>query len=72
MTTRQTKKSQGKIIKSDGTPTEYITSKGVFDFHVSEEKVPYEKKKPFSVYYDNAEHFVRLLKGDVYGGMKPG
>ena len=64
MATRQTKNSGSKTIGNDRTSTKYIASKGVFDFYVSEEKVSYEKRRPFSVYYDDPEHFVRLLKGD--------
>ena len=33
-------------------------------FCVSEETASYGSKKPFTIYYDNPEHSVRLLKGD--------
>lgn len=34
------------------------------EFYVSEETATYGKKKPFTIFYDNPEHSVRLLKGD--------
>jgi len=33
-------------------------------FYVSEQTASYGKTPPFSIYYDNPEHSVRLLKGD--------
>ncbi len=44
--------------------TEYVISKNPLDFYVSEQTASYGKKRPFSVYYDDPEHTVRLLKGD--------
>ncbi|MFH1087123.1 MAG: site-specific DNA-methyltransferase [Chloroflexota bacterium] len=34
------------------------------DFHVSEETAVYGDRKPYSVYHDDPQHSVRLLKGD--------
>ena len=44
--------------------TEYVVSESPLDFYVSEQTTSYGKKKPFSIYYDDPEHAVRLLKGD--------
>ncbi len=64
MATAQSKNHKGKAIAGDRKSTKYTGSKSPLDFHVSEEKGSYDKKKSFSVYYDVPEHFVRLLKGD--------
>src|SRR3972149_5232385 len=64
MATKQSKNSTDKTKGSDGKSTKYTASKSPLDFHVSEEKVPYGKDKSFSVYYNDSEHFVKLLKGD--------
>lgn len=42
----------------------YKVTESPIEFYISEATAEYGKKKPFSVYYDNAEHYVRLLKGD--------
>jgi site-specific DNA-methyltransferase (adenine-specific) len=42
----------------------YTLPKDQLEFYVSEETASYGKKKPFTVYYDNPEHSIRLLKGD--------
>lgn len=42
----------------------YALPENPVEFYVSEETAAYGKKKPFSVYYDNPEHGIRLLKGD--------
>lgn len=42
----------------------YTFSKDPLEFYISEETVSYNRKKPFSVYYDVPEQSVRLLKGD--------
>ncbi|MFQ5328939.1 MAG: DNA-methyltransferase, partial [Thermodesulfobacteriota bacterium] len=34
------------------------------EFYISEKTATYGKDKPFSLYYDNHEHSVRLLQGD--------
>src|SRR3990172_5838405 len=42
----------------------YPLPEGSINFYISEETATYGKKKPFTIYYDNPEHSVRLLKGD--------
>ena len=42
----------------------YTPSENPLDFYINEEIRPFNKEKIFSVYYDNPEHSVRLLKGD--------
>lgn len=42
----------------------YSTDIEPMNFYVSEDVKPYEKKAPFTIYYDDPEHNVRLLKGD--------
>lgn len=42
----------------------YSFSVNPLEFYISEETANYVNKKPFSVYYDNPEHSIRLLKGD--------
>jgi site-specific DNA-methyltransferase (adenine-specific) len=42
----------------------YTHSKNSLDFYINEEAVSYQKEKVFSVFYDNPEHSVRLLRGD--------
>lgn len=42
----------------------YKLAENPIEFYVSEETTTYGNKKPFTIYYDNPEHFVRLLKGD--------
>ncbi|MEW6739099.1 MAG: site-specific DNA-methyltransferase [Nitrospirota bacterium] len=45
----------------------YKYTESPIEFYISEETVTYGdngKKKPFSIYYDNPAHSVRLLKGD--------
>ena len=43
----------------------YSFSDNPLEFYISEETATnYRNKKPFSVYYDNPEHSIRLLKGD--------
>ena len=44
--------------------TTYRLPENPVEFYVSENTVDYGNKKPFTVYYDNPEHSVRLLKGD--------
>ena len=34
------------------------------EFYISEETFTYEKERPFTIYYDDPPHSVRLLKGD--------
>src|SRR3990167_9101343 len=42
----------------------YSLPENPIEFYVSEETATYGKKKPFTIYYDNPEHSIRLLKGD--------
>lgn len=42
----------------------YTFSKEPLNFYISEATAAYEKRKPFSIYYDNPERSVRLLKGN--------
>ncbi|MBI4824268.1 MAG: site-specific DNA-methyltransferase [Nitrospirae bacterium] len=42
----------------------YGPSEKPLDFYIVENTATYEKKKPFSIFYDNRKHSVRLLKGD--------
>lgn len=44
----------------------YSHPENVMEFYVSEETASYRNngKKPFTIFYDNPEHSVRLLKGD--------
>jgi len=42
----------------------YNLPKDTLEFYVSEETPSYGKKKPFTVYYDDPKHSVKLLKGD--------
>lgn len=42
----------------------YTFTEEPLNFYISEATAEYEKKRPFSIYYDNPEHSVRLLKGD--------
>lgn len=44
--------------------TEYVVSESPLDFYISEQTTTYGKKRPFTIYYDDPEHSVRLLKGD--------
>ena len=42
----------------------YTFSEEPIAFCVSEETASYGKTPPFTIYYDNPEHSIRLLKGD--------
>lgn len=44
-------------------PTTPYSQKPI-EFYISEETATYGKKRPFSIYYDNPQHSLRLLKGD--------
>lgn len=63
MATRQTK-LQNKKERATKIPVKRATRKNPVDFYVSEEKSSYDTAKPFSVYYDDSEHSIRLLQGD--------
>jgi len=42
----------------------YSYPENPIEFYISEETATYGKKKPFTIFYDNPEHSIRLLKGD--------
>ena len=44
--------------------TVYNLPEDTLEFYVSDDTASYGKKKPFTVYYDDPEHSIRLLKGD--------
>ncbi|MEK7699683.1 MAG: hypothetical protein AAB332_04710 [Planctomycetota bacterium] len=46
------------------TPQTYDHTGNTIEFYISEETAAYEKQRPFTVYYDDPAHSVRLLKGD--------
>ena len=45
-------------------PQTYDHTGNTIEFYISEETAAYEKERPFTVYYDDPAHSVRLLKGD--------
>jgi site-specific DNA-methyltransferase (adenine-specific) len=42
----------------------YAISENPIEFYISEETAEYGKKRPFTIFFDNPAHSVRLLKGD--------
>ena len=42
----------------------YALPENPIEFYFSEETLKYRNNKPFTIYYDNQEHAIRLLKGD--------
>lgn len=58
------KKSPDKKTKTKEKNIEYVLPDNPLEFYVSEESVSYGEKKPYSIYYDDPEHSVKLLKGD--------
>ncbi|OGL42341.1 MAG: hypothetical protein A2042_05495, partial [Candidatus Schekmanbacteria bacterium GWA2_38_11] len=64
MSKRINKKPISKDTSKQKTNKLYSLSDNPFEFSTSEEAAVYTDKKPFSIYYDNPEHSVRLLKGD--------
>ena len=42
----------------------YNLPENPIEFYISEETPVYEKERPFTIYYDDPAHSVRLLKGD--------
>lgn len=64
-----TKKKKHNV-KPTGKILPYKVSESPIEFYISEATAEYGKKRPFSVYYDNPEHFVRLLKGDCIEILK--
>ncbi len=45
-------------------PAIYTVSDNPIEFYLSEKTASYGRKKPFSIFYDNPEHCIRLLQGD--------
>ena len=64
MTARPRTKTMRKDTENGIIRTQYTPSQSPLDFYISEERVSYGKQKPFTLYYDDAEHSVRLLKGN--------
>lgn len=58
------KPSKKSSVKNSKKTAAYTLSANPLEFYISEETTSYGKKKPFSVYYDDPEHSIRLLKGD--------
>jgi site-specific DNA-methyltransferase (adenine-specific) len=44
--------------------TKYSISDNPLDFYISEDTSTFNKNRPFSVFFDDPEHAIRLLKGD--------
>jgi site-specific DNA-methyltransferase (adenine-specific) len=57
-------KPKAKTKAKNKRGTVYKLPEDPLEFYISEETASYGKKKPFTVYYDNPEHSIRLLKGD--------
>ncbi len=53
-----------KTKRTNKKATTYIHPENPLEFYIAEETANYGKKKPFSIYFDNPEHSIRLLKGD--------
>ena len=49
---------------------EYTLSRNPLDFYISEKTEAYGDTKPFSVFYDDQENSIRLLKGDCVETLK--
>ncbi|MFH1381778.1 MAG: site-specific DNA-methyltransferase [Chloroflexota bacterium] len=64
MSKRTTIQGKKKEKENGAEQIQYVRSQNPFDFQIAEEKSAYGTHKPFSVYYNDLEHFVRLLKGD--------
>lgn len=61
------RKDKFKKVKENKGGANYILSEDSIEFYISEETTHYgiiNKKKPFTVYYNNPENSIRLLKGD--------
>lgn len=55
---RSTNKAKRKIVQT------YYPPENPIEFYISEEISAYGKERPFTIYYDDPQHSVRLLKGD--------
>ncbi len=62
MPTKTPKKSSNRAKQK--TPQAYDYAGNSIEFYISEETSVYEKQRPFTIYYDDPAHSVRLLKGD--------
>ncbi len=51
-------------MKATSIKKEYNLSVSPIEFYVAEETATHGHKKPFTTYYDNPEHSIKLLKGD--------
>ncbi|BBO16126.1 site-specific DNA-methyltransferase [Candidatus Brocadia pituitae] len=51
-------------MKATSFKKEYNLSVNPIEFCIAEETATYGHKKPFTTYYDNPEHSIKLLKGD--------
>lgn len=58
------KKSLDKKRKTKEKTVDYVSLENSLEFYVSEETATYGGAKPYSIYYDDPEHSVKLLKGD--------
>ena len=58
------KKGKKFIISKKKNVRAYTLSENPIEFYISEETAEYGKKKPFTVYYDNPDHSLKLLQGD--------
>lgn len=64
MAAKPNKNTKTKDKKGEKVLVEYTPHKDPLDFYICEDKASYGKAKPFSVYYNDPEHSIRLLKGD--------
>jgi len=64
MAARSRAKMRDKDKNNGVALTKYTPSESPLDFYVSEEKTSYDKRRSFSVYYNDPAHPARLLKGD--------
>ncbi|MDD5190826.1 MAG: hypothetical protein PHE50_07275 [Dehalococcoidales bacterium] len=69
-----TKKTVTQINEKDKSnryeKTGYKKSADLLNFHVAETKAAYNAQKPFSVYFNDPEHSIRLIKGDCIEILK--
>lgn len=64
MAAKTTRKSAAEAKGRSKKRKEYTLPEGSLEFYISEETSSYGKEKVFSIYYDDAEHSTKLLKGD--------
>jgi len=70
MQKRTNNKSKPKIKAEKKKTIIYNLPEGPLNFYISEETATYGKKRPFTIYYDNPEHSIRLLKGNCIEILK--